>query len=323
MVSITHIVCLVLTHLFLSTAIYGQAKPYPVGPMGETGISNLPNQKIGPNDLIGISVYDAPELTRTVRVSSDGFLRLPLLRNRVNAMNQLPIELEVTIADALREEGILIEPVVVVTIAEYHSRPVSVMGAVKRPLTFQASGNVSLLEALGRAEGLSLEAGPDVIVTQPDLEAPGQVRITKISVRDLIDNARMDLNLELHGGEQIRVPEAKRIYVAGNVKKPGAIPVRDGSPITILKALGMSEGLTAFHKKTIYILRPDDSGSKQEIPVELGQILNRKSEDIALQPEDILYIPDDNRKRVTTNVIEKAATFSLGTVSGFLIWRGR
>lgn len=291
--------------------------------MNETIGSNLPNQRIGPNDLIGISVYDAPELTRTVRVSSDGSLRLPLLKNRVSASGLLPVELETAIGDALREEGILIEPVVVVTIAEYYSRPVSVMGSVRRPITFQATGNLTLLEALGKAEGLSQEAGPDIIVTHMDPESPTNVKITKIGVRDLIDNARMDLNLKLEGGEQIRVPEAKRIYVAGNVKKPGAIPVRDDSPITILKALGLSEGLTPFYKKTVYILRPDESGSKQEIPVELGQILNRKSEDIALQPEDILYIPDDNKKRVTTAVLEKASTFSLGTVSGFLIWRGR
>lgn len=292
--------------------------------MSDVGGANLPGQKIGPEDLVAVSVYDAPELTRTVRVSSEGYIKLPMLKSKLKAMDLLPSELETVVATALQDEGILIEPVVLVTVAEYKSRPINVMGAVRKPLTFQAAGTVTLLEALGKAEGLSEAAGPEILVSRrSDPRNPDSFTVQRVAVRDLIDNARQDVNFQLFGGEDIRVPEARKIYVAGNVKKPGAIPVRDGSPVTVLKALGMSEGLTPYYKKTIFILRPDEAGAKREIPVELSQILDRKSEDIALQPEDILYIPDDNRKRVTMNIIEKTAVFATGTVSGMLIWRGR
>src|SRR5262249_32133632 len=141
--------------------------------------SALPAQRIGSDDLVSVSVYDAPELTRTVRVSSDGYLRLPMLGERIRAQGLLPAELETVIAGALVKEQILVAPVVTVGIVEYRSRPVSVTGAVRKPLTFQVFGNVTLLDALARAEGLGPEAGPEVLVSraQPDTdnEAGGTV----------------------------------------------------------------------------------------------------------------------------------------------------
>ena len=105
-------------------------------------LGNLPAQKIGSNDLLSISVYGAPELTRTVRVSAEGFIRLPMLKQRVEAKGQMPTDLEEKIAGALSAEEILVNPVVTVNIAEYHSRPISVAGAVKLPVTLRLNSIV-------------------------------------------------------------------------------------------------------------------------------------------------------------------------------------
>ena len=78
-----------------------------------------------------ISVYDAPELTRTVRVGADGFMRLPMLKQRIKAEGLMPGELEAAIAAALVAEQLMVDPFVTVTIAEYNSRPISVAGAVR------------------------------------------------------------------------------------------------------------------------------------------------------------------------------------------------
>src|SRR5713226_457741 len=94
----------------------------------ESANGNLPMQTIGANDLIAVSVYDTPELTRTVRVSGDGFIRLPMLRGKIRAEGLMPSDLEIAIVNALQSEEVLVEPVVTITIAEYHSRPISVMG---------------------------------------------------------------------------------------------------------------------------------------------------------------------------------------------------
>src|SRR5919198_5161826 len=105
----------------------------------EAGVASLPAQRIGPNDLVAVSVYDSPELTRTVRVGPDGMIRLPMLKRRIQADGLLPGALEAAIAEALRAEELIVDPVVTVTIAEYRSRPVSVAGAVRHPITFQAA----------------------------------------------------------------------------------------------------------------------------------------------------------------------------------------
>jgi polysaccharide export outer membrane protein len=278
--------------------------------------ANLPPRPIGAGDLLSISVYGAPELSRSVRVSGDGSIRLPMLKTPIAARAVTPAELEQRVSDALGEAQILVDPSVVITIAESATRPIRVAGAVRHPLTFEAAHPVTLLEALTRAEGLSGEAGGEILVTRarPDAEPVTE----RIAVKDLIDMAQPAANLMLEGGEEVRVPEAGRVFVVGNVKKPGAFPVGDGAGTSVLKALALAEGLAPFSAKTAYIYRPAD-GRKQEIAVSLRKILERKEPDVVLAAGDIFYIPDNRGGRVTASVIEKAVSFAAGTASGALI----
>jgi polysaccharide export outer membrane protein len=282
--------------------------------MEEVGKENLPAQRLGADDLIGVSVYDAPEMTRTVRIEADGTIHLPLLKRGVEAAGVFPRQLEAGIAEALQQEQVLVDPVVQVTVVEYHSRPVSVMGAVRKPVTFQAVGTVTLLDALARAEGLTNDAGAEILLTRAmDL-------IERISVKRLIKDADPAVNFALHGGEEIRVPEAGKIFVVGNVRKPGAFPVRDAGDNSVLKMIALSEGLLPFAAKLAYVYRRDESGAKQEIPIELDKILQRKAADVPLEVDDLLYIPDSKGKRNVMSVIDRMTTFGASTASGLLIW---
>jgi polysaccharide export outer membrane protein len=297
--------------LVVCAAVAAQAIPPR---MEEVGKENLPAQRLGADDLIGVSVYDAPEMTRTVRIEADGTIHLPLLKRGVEAAGVFPRQLEAGIAEALQQEQILVDPVVQVTVVEYHSRPVSVMGAVRKPVTFQAVGTVTLLDALARAEGLTNDAGAEILLTRAmDL-------IERISVKRLIKDADPAVNFALHGGEEIRVPEAGKIFVVGNVRKPGAFPVRDAGDNSVLKMIALSEGLLPFAAKLAYVYRRDESGAKQEIPIELDKILQRKAVDVPLEVDDLLYIPDSKGKRNVMSVIDRMTTFGASTASGLLIW---
>lgn len=281
--------------------------------MQQPGGANLPAQRIGVDDLIGVSVYDAPELTRTVRVETDGSIHLPLLSNGIAASGLFPGELEKRIADELADEQILVDPIVQVTVVEYHSRPISVMGAVKKPLTFQAVGVVTLLDALAFAEGLSDTAGTEILLTRDGT-------VEHIPVKRLMKDADPSVNYLLHGGEEIRVPEAGKIFVVGNVHKPGAFPVRDVADESVLKMIALSEGLLPYASKTAYIYRRDASGTKTEIPVDLDRIMKRKAPDVPLQIDDLLYIPDNNTKRAAMTILDRTSMFTVSTVSALLIW---
>jgi polysaccharide biosynthesis/export protein len=304
----------------LAVPVFAQLRPAP-GASVDT-IANLPAQPIGANDLLVVMVYDAPEMTRTVRVGADGLIRLPMLKQQIKAQGLMPEELETAVAGALQDEELLVDPFVTVTVAEYHSRPISVMGAVKKPLTFQADGPVTLLEALARAEGLSLEAGPEILVTRKpaaDDSAPPRALVQRIPVHNLIDAADPEVNLQLLGGEEIRVPEAGKIFVVGNVKKPGAYIVQDNSGATLLTALAVSEGLLPYAADLAYLYRRESAaGNKNEIPVKLKKIMDRKAPDIPLQANDILYIPDNRGRRLTAGALEKLLGVGGGVTSALV-----
>jgi polysaccharide export outer membrane protein len=281
--------------------------------MEEVGRANLPSQKLGVDDLVAVSVYDAPELTRTVRVETDGTIHLPLLKNGVAASGILPGQLETGIAEELTKEQILVEPIIKVTVVEYHSRPIAVMGAVRKPLTFQAVGVVTVLDALANAEGLSNDAGTEIVLTRSD-------QVERIPVKRLMKDADRAVNYVLHGGEEIRVPEAGKIFVMGNVHKPGAFPVRDTADESVLKMVALSEGLMPYAAKVAYVYRRDETGVKKEIPIELEKIMQRKSADVVLQADDLLYIPDNKTRRTTMTAIDRITMFGASTASGLLIW---
>ncbi|HEX5431283.1 MAG TPA: polysaccharide biosynthesis/export family protein [Bryobacteraceae bacterium] len=315
----------ILIALLFAASLVGAQDRLPTASPG--GLPNLPARPIRPNDLLSVAVYGAPELTRTVRVSSEGQIRLPMLKRQIAARGLMPFELETKIADELGAEEILVDPAVTVTIAEYNSLPISVAGAVRQPLTFQAYKKTTLLEALTRAQGLNQDAGPEIIVTRPAV-APGQApEIERIPVKGLLDGADPALNIELEGGEEVRVPEVGHVFVAGNVRKPGAFQIEGGSEMSVLKALAMAEGLAPFSSKEAFIYRrayrraadANQAAPAKEIAVNLRKILDRKTPDVALESNDILYIPDSRRAKATATALEKIVSFAAGTASGALI----
>jgi polysaccharide export outer membrane protein len=124
-------------------------------------------------------------------------------------------------------------------------------------------------------------------------------------VHGLISGEDAALNLHLEGGEEIRVPEAGRVFVLGRVKKPGAFFITDGSESSVMKALALSEGLDTFPSHKAYIYRVEGSnGGRNEIPIELKNIMNRKSPDVPLLANDILYVPDATGARASLKVLE-------------------
>jgi polysaccharide export outer membrane protein len=171
-----------------------------------------------------------------------------------------------------------------------------------------------------RAEGLTGDAGTEVLLSRTK-SAEGERELIRIPVIELMQMAKPELNYVLKGGEEIRIPDAQKVYVVGNVKKPGAYTVRDGTPMTILKVLALAEGLERYAQKDAYIYRAEGSGgARKEIVVQLSRLMERKRPDELLQPEDVLYIPESKGKKATLGALEKAASFGMATASGVLIW---
>ena len=235
---------------------------------------NLPVQPVGPNDLVTVTVYKQEGLSGTQRVSAEGTMQLPMLKKEIKATGMMPGALARTIAQAYIDEEILVDPQVTVTIAEYHSHPIHVSGSVRTPVTFQAETPVTLLDAINKAGGLTETAGQEILVTRK-----GEVT-RRISVNALFGGGDETLNMVLSGGEEVRIPEAGRVFVVGNVKKPCNYLITQGNESTVLKAMSYSEGLQTYSSKTAYIYRREGSGGKNEIEIPLRDIMARKAPDV-------------------------------------------
>jgi polysaccharide export outer membrane protein len=285
--------------------------------------TNLPLQKVGPGDLLSLQIYDSPELSRTIRVSPQGNIRLPMLKDQIKVDGLMPPDIEILIAEALQRDQILVDPFVTVNVAEYHSRPVSVMGSVRAPTIFQALGEVTLLDALARAGGLVQDgngaAGTEIIVTRPNGDGPPSKQI--IPVRSLVDGSDPSLNIKLYGGEEIRVPQAGQIVVTGNVTQPGSYPILDPSTTTVNSMIAQAKGLAQYYGHVAYIYRADDQGNRHEIPVDLWGIQKRKSPDIVLQAKDILFVPDSSGRRITQEMVNALTNFGTTASAGVLVYR--
>jgi len=127
-------------------------------PPGETSgkLAEDDSYQIGPGDLLDVRVYGRAELTREVRVTNQGTIRLPFL-DEIRVACQTEAQLGEVIAEKYRKY--LRDPQVDVFVREYKSQPVSVIGSVMQPGRFQLQRRVRLLELLTFAGGPGGNAG--------------------------------------------------------------------------------------------------------------------------------------------------------------------
>src|SRR5579863_8313115 len=141
---------------------------------------------IGSGDLLSIEVFDVAELSRDVRVSESGFVALPLVPVKVQASGLTPFQFQDKLAELLQVNGLVTRPQVTVTVKEQHSEPITVIGAVRNPLTIQAVHQMTLLQVLSQAGGISDDAGSKVLVTRKPRPAeldntPGETPLAEMS----------------------------------------------------------------------------------------------------------------------------------------------
>src|SRR5580704_11128982 len=128
----------------------------------DSGVNSAEEYRIGSNDMLDITVFDAPELNRSVRVTSGGEISLPLL-GPLRAAGLTARELELSLEVRLRRE-FMKDHHVGVFVSTVESHPISVVGAVRKPGVFQVRGPRSLLEIISMAEGVTDDAGDAVLI---------------------------------------------------------------------------------------------------------------------------------------------------------------
>jgi polysaccharide biosynthesis/export protein len=289
---------------------------------------------IGSGDLLHIEVFDVPELSRDVRVSDMGQIGYPLIPTKIQASGLTTFQLEETMGQLLIENGLVSHPQVSVFIKEQVSQPISVVGAVLKPMVYQVVRPTTLLEVLTEAGGIADTAGNVVIITRaghpatakPDgnTQTPPDPDTQTITIRlqDLLESGNPVYNIQVFGGDVVSVPVGGIVYVTGGgiAQQGGYVLQNHGEQITVLKAVALAHGLTGFAKadKAVIMRNNPVTGQKDVIPVRIRQIENQKTDDVKMNSNDILYVPDS----VGLKVLARGAEAAVSVGTGLAIYRG-
>ena len=283
---------------------------------GETVASPRRNPSvpvIGEGDLLKVSVLGVPESDQEVRVGADGNIFLNFI-GAVKVSGQTTEQAQEVIAKKLIAGGFFRDPQVAVFAKEYATQGVSVLGEVQRPGVYPLLGARTLFDVLSLAGGTGPKAGKLVSITHRDTP---QTPTTVTMSNDAAESVHS--NIDVFPGDTVVVSRAGTVYIVGDVKKPGGVPIENGS-MTVLQAMAMAEGQnpTAAMNKS-KLIRRLPGGEPQEIPLALGDMLSSKIPDVHLQAEDIIFVPNSKAKSATKRTMEAI----IQAATGMAIYGGR
>ncbi len=246
--------------------------------------------RLGPKDLIEIQVVEEQSLNLERRVGDQGSLILPLI-GELRVAGLTAAETAGLLKERL-EESFLQRATVSVRVVEFRSRPISVIGAVRRPGTLELSGRWNLLDALTDAGGLSEGHGPYVsILRRADNGLHDQLTI---SLDDLLVRADPAVNIPIFSNDVISVPtgEPVTVYLMGEVGATGAMTFQPNQRPTLLTAIAQAGGLTKRASSKISVKRQREDGSRFEIIVRYKRLLRGETEDLPLEDGDLILVKE-------------------------------
>ncbi len=251
---------------------------------------------IGPGDLLHLQVYDTPEMEQRARVTDGGTIPFSFLGSvRVSGMT--PEQAAGQIQHQLIAAGVMLHPQVTVRVEAYATQNVSVMGQVQKPGIYEIDTARKAVEVLALAGGLTDLADRHITIQR---FGPAKQKIeyyySNAALTALSDDPMV------YPGDTVIVPKAAVVYVLGDVSKPGGYPINtNNSSMTVLQAIalaGYANHTAAVGKSKL--VRETTAGV-QEIDLEVGAIQKGKKPDVALLPDDVVYIPFSFMRNIGIN----------------------
>lgn len=233
---------------------------------------------LGGGDTVNISVYEQPDLSTVSRISPEtGAITYPLL-GEVKIAGLTPESAGKKIATLLKEKGILKFPEVTLSVQDYLSQSIPVMGQVNRPGEYPLTGESRVVDLIAQAGGVQEDAADIIVVVKHE---DGK------QVRHEIDLLRfyagdMSQNIKVSEGDFILVPKMDTFYIHGEVQRPGSYRLERG--MTAMQALSVGGGLTERGSlKGMKVTRTKPDGSTESVSVGLTD---------KLKPNDVLYVKE-------------------------------
>jgi len=241
---------------------------------------------IGAADVLFISVLGNKDLDTVSSVTPGGKISFPLVGD-VQAAGLTAEELADRLMRALSEK--IKSPVVSVSLREINSYRVYVLGGVARPGVLSSKSEITLLQALALAGGVT--PGADLTL---GYVARGNRRLDA-DFRTLVMQGDLSQNIILKPEDVVVVPTSPKnaVFVMGEVRNPGTIPLEQEGGYTILQVLARAGGFSQFAKPSRTVIIREEGSGKQIIPVDVQKIIDNPQEakDVVLKPGDVVFVP--------------------------------
>lgn len=258
--------------------------------------TSMADYRVGPKDVLDITVYREPDLSKRYRVMGAGTISFPMI-GKVNVGNLTMAEIEQVLESNLAQ-GYLMNPQVSVMVATYESQQVLVLGAVRNPGYYPLHGTTMLLEILSRAGGLKQENPHHqsiVVMRQHQsveiLNQEATVQTIRIDLGQLLSKGNMSLNIPLQKEDVVLVPLPASVMVFGEVKNPGAISLSNHT--TLVEAISKAGGFTNIAASSRVRIVRTVEGIEKTMRVNVADLIKGggRSQNIVLEPDDIVVVP--------------------------------
>lgn len=261
-----------LLFVLMSTAAFG------AGPVDDATYT------LRPNDTIRLAVYEEPDLSVQVRILKTGQASFPLIGSV--EIGGLSVVAAASKIRDLYAKDYLVDPKLTLTVDEYATEFISVIGAVKIPgqIPMPVSGHLDLASAMATAGGLSENADTNGIQL---VRASGTT--SNFSMGSISGTAG---RIQLAAGDRIIVNQSafvgKSLSVLGQVAKPGPVAFPLNGRLDLVNAIAMAGGLTELaNPKKVSINR---KGSVTV--VDFKAISQRGDRPFLLQPDDVITVAE-------------------------------
>ena len=247
---------------------------------------------IGPKDVLKIIVWGQDDLSKEYPVGADGFVPFPLI-GRAKAAGLTTQQLAAHLKELL-EKDYLVDPQVIVSVSQYLSKKVHVLGEAERAGLFYLTGPTTVLEIISKA-GLGKNAGRQVVVFRNERPVAGRQTNGNVIMRlDLgkVQTGDATENVHLEDEDMLFIPKGQAFFVLGEVKSAGTFAL--DKPTSVLEAITLAGG---FNERAApsgaKIVRRSADGRQETVSVDLSGGIP-KDGDVPVQSGDTILVPKGN-----------------------------
>ncbi|MFZ0746660.1 MAG: polysaccharide biosynthesis/export family protein [Terracidiphilus sp.] len=257
--------------------------------------SDFADLRLAPGFLLNVEVYDEPDFSGLIRVDSEGNINLPFLKT-MHVAGDTVEQARNKIERMFKDQAILKNPQVSVSVEQFASTSATVLGEVQNPGKVELLAPHNLIDVLGLAGGETSLAGNEIDIKHASRSAGISTTVCHYSKGSNEDGIR---NVKVYPGDTVIVKRAGIVYVLGAVNRPGGYAMQEDGELNVAQAISMAQGL-AMQAKTggLRVVRQSAGGELVDMPVSYKRMMDGKQAPMTLVAGDIVYVPVSKIKAV-------------------------